>query len=135
MTNSRKQPHIETDSTCAFINNSRIAEQELQRAAAGDAAGFEISQLPRPRLSVSLSVGAPPSDAVKTLQTIYDNSGKRRVIIFQRDDGSFGFDAEHLSDELLEMAWLPSRFDSHCDTAERALAEARGRVQWLAETA
>jgi hypothetical protein len=71
---------------------------------------------------------------MKTLQTIYDDSGKRRVVIFQRDDGSFGFDAEHFSDEPLEMAWLPSGFDSRCDTAERALVEARGRVGWLAET-
>jgi hypothetical protein len=70
---------------------------------------------------------------MKMIQTIYDDSRKRRVIIFQRDDGSFGFDAEHFSDEPLEMAWLQSGFDSHCDTAERALVEARGRVGWLAE--
>ena len=70
---------------------------------------------------------------MKTVQTIYDDSKKRRVIIFQRDDGTFGFDAEHFSDEPLEMAWLPSGFNSFCDTAERALSEARGRVDWLAE--
>jgi hypothetical protein len=71
---------------------------------------------------------------MKTIQTIYDGSRKRRVVIFQRDDGSFGFDAEHFFDDPLEMAWLQSGFDSRCDTAERALVEARGRVRWLAET-
>lgn len=71
---------------------------------------------------------------MKTIQTIYDGSRKRRVVIFQREDGSFGFDAEFFSDEPLEMAWLPSGFDSRCDTADRALAEARGRVSWLSET-
>jgi hypothetical protein len=70
---------------------------------------------------------------VKTIQTIYNDSRKRRVIIFQRGDGSFGFDEEHFADEPLEMAWLPAGYDSHCDTAERALLEARGRVAWLVE--
>ncbi len=66
-------------------------------------------------------------------QTIYSDCRKRRVIIFQRNDGSFGFDEEHFSDEPLEMAWLQAGYDSRCDTAERALGEARGRVGWLAE--
>jgi hypothetical protein len=70
---------------------------------------------------------------VKTIQTIYNDSRKRRVIVFQRDDGSFGFDEEHFSDEPLEMAWLQVGYDSRCDTVERALGEARGRVAWLAE--
>ena len=71
---------------------------------------------------------------MKTIQTIYDDSRKNRVIVFQRDDGSFGFDAEHFSDEPLEMAWLSSGFDSRCDTAEHALSEARGRVSWLSDS-
>jgi hypothetical protein len=70
---------------------------------------------------------------MKTLETIYDASRKRRVIIFQRDDGSFGFDEERFSDEPLEMAWLPYDRDCRCDSVERALSEARGRVPWLAE--
>ena len=70
---------------------------------------------------------------MKMLETIYDDSRKRRVIIFQRDDGSFGFDEERFSDEPVEMAWLPYGRDCRCDSAERALSEARGRVSWLAE--
>jgi hypothetical protein len=68
---------------------------------------------------------------VNIIQTIYDNSQTRRVIIFQRDDGSFGFDEERFSDEPLEMVWLPSGRDCRCDTAEGALIEAYGRVEWL----
>jgi len=70
---------------------------------------------------------------MKTIQTIYSDCRKRRVIIFQREDGSFGFDEEHFSEEPLEVAWLQAGYDSHCDTAERAMVEAHGRVGWLAE--
>lgn len=61
-------------------------------------------------------------------------SGKLRVIIFQRDDGSFGFEDQKFSDEPLEMCWIPrGRYsESFCDSAARATAEAHGRVDWLA---
>jgi len=72
---------------------------------------------------------------MKTLETIYDDSRRRRVIIFQRGAGSFGFDEERCSDEPLELAWLPYGRDCLCDSAERALSEARGPVPWLAEIA
>jgi hypothetical protein len=65
-------------------------------------------------------------NANKIIQTIYDDSRKRRVIIFHRNDGSFGFEEEFFSDEPLELAWLPSGRD---------LVEACGRVEWLAERA
>jgi hypothetical protein len=70
-----------------------------------------------------------------TVQTIYDDAKKRRVIILQREDGSFGFEEQRFSDEPLEMCWIPfGRYSvCHCDTAERALVEARGRVTWLSE--
>jgi hypothetical protein len=70
-----------------------------------------------------------------TVQTIYDDAKKRRVVILQRDDGSFGFSEERFADEPHEQAWIPvGRYSvSHCDTAERALVEARGRVAWLSE--
>ncbi|QEX15686.1 hypothetical protein FRZ44_09730 [Hypericibacter terrae] len=68
-----------------------------------------------------------------TINTIYDRDGKRRVIIFRRDDGTYGFEEERFSDEPLEMAWIRLRkytaslFASAID-AER---DARGRVEWL----
>lgn len=68
-----------------------------------------------------------------TIQTIYDDAKKRRVVIFQRDDGSFGFSEERFADEPQEQAWIPvGRYStSHCDTAAGALGEARDRVSWL----
>jgi hypothetical protein len=75
---------------------------------------------------------------MKTVQTIYDAAKKRRVEIFERDDGSFGFEEQRFSDEPLEMAWIPvgkpPRPNCHCDTEERAVFEARGRIDWLAQS-
>lgn len=70
---------------------------------------------------------------MKTIQTLYDEPKKRRVVIFEREDGSFGFEHQRFSEEPLEMAWIPFGQDCRCDTPERALAEARGRVAWLGE--
>jgi hypothetical protein len=68
------------------------------------------------------------------LQTIYDDSRKRRVVIIQGDDALFGFVEEKFSDDPQEMIWIPvSKRNSYCGTMERALAEARGRIDWLAE--
>jgi hypothetical protein len=69
-----------------------------------------------------------------TVQTISDETQKRRVIVFRRDDGSFGFEEERIPDKPLETAWIPfGRYSGcRCDTAERALVEARRRVAWLA---
>ena len=43
---------------------------------------------------------------MRRIQTLYDKSKKRRVVIFQRDDGSFGFEHQRFSEEPLEMAWV-----------------------------
>jgi hypothetical protein len=74
---------------------------------------------------------------MSTVQTIYDDAKKQRVIIFQREDGSFGFEEQRFSGEPLEMCWIPfGRYLAcHGDTAERALVEARARVAWLSERA
>jgi hypothetical protein len=72
---------------------------------------------------------------MKIIQTILFDDRKRRVVVFQRDDGSFGFDEQHYAEDPLESPWLPTgdfaaaRFDS----AARALIEARKHVPWLAE--
>jgi hypothetical protein len=69
------------------------------------------------------------------IQTIYDEAQKRRLIVFQRDDSTFGFREERFSAEPMELAWIALNLDStcRCDTVERVLAEARGRVPWLRE--
>ena len=71
-----------------------------------------------------------------TVQTIYDEDHKRRLIVFQRSDGTFGFREERFSAEPMEVAWMALSLDSvcRCDTVERVLTEARGRVPWLRES-
>jgi hypothetical protein len=59
--------------------------------------------------------------------------GKRKLQVFRRDDGSFGFESLRFSEEPLEMCWIPHGPFSECfaPTAEIAEDEARGRVDWL----
>jgi hypothetical protein len=66
-----------------------------------------------------------------TVETIVHADGMRRVEIFRRRDGSFGF--EELRQIEPERAWVPSGHytNSFCASAEVALSEARARVSWL----
>jgi hypothetical protein len=59
--------------------------------------------------------------------------GKRKVQIFRREDGSFGFEALRFSDEPLEMCWIPYGRFSECFAGDeqKAESEARSRVRWL----
>lgn len=68
-----------------------------------------------------------------TIRKIYDDTRKHRVIIFRRDDGTFGFMDEMYSEEPDEMGWMPRGRYSECicDSLEAAEKEARGRVDWL----
>jgi hypothetical protein len=67
-----------------------------------------------------------------TIKILYDDEGKRRVIIYQRAKGTFGFEKEYFSDDEFEHCWMPCGGGfSFCDTFETALREARGRVNWL----
>jgi hypothetical protein len=67
------------------------------------------------------------------VKEVYDANRKRRVLIVQRSNGTFGYEEEPFSDEPLELCWR--RFSqvpfSVCDSAEGALKEAQGRVKWL----
>jgi hypothetical protein len=58
------------------------------------------------------------------------SDGTRKVQIFQRDDGSFGFESFRFSDDPLERCWIPHGRYSECfaPSAEAAEFEARGRV-------
>jgi hypothetical protein len=75
---------------------------------------------------------------MKTVQTIYDITMERRVVVFECDDGSFGFEEQRFSHGPLEMCWIPvgkpPRPNCHYDTAERATFEARGHIHWLSES-
>ncbi|OAI42685.1 hypothetical protein AYO41_00695 [Verrucomicrobia bacterium SCGC AG-212-E04] len=72
---------------------------------------------------------------MKIIQTIVFDDQKRRIVVLQRDDDSFGFEEQHLSVDHLGQAWIPVGDHStiRFDTAERALIEARRFVPWLAE--
>ena len=59
--------------------------------------------------------------------------GKRKIEIFRRRDGSFGWESQRFSDDPLELCWIPQGRFSECfaATVEIAEREARGRVDWL----
>ena len=69
------------------------------------------------------------------VKELVSHDGKRKVQIFQREDGSFGFEALYWSDEPLELCWFPYGGFSECftDDDQVAVSEARGRVDWLRE--
>lgn len=68
-------------------------------------------------------------------QTFVESNGARKVEIFQRGDGSFGF--EELKYGVEEGAWFPvGRYSTAIiDSLEKAIMEAKGRVSWLADEA
>ena len=87
----------------------------------------------RRRLAAQMrSVSQPRRPVNEVLRTISASSGERRVEIYRRPDGTFGFE-EWRYDES-EQAWLPFGRYSHAiiDTLENAEREARARVSWLA---
>ena len=67
------------------------------------------------------------------LQTFYSSDRQRRVVIYGRQNGSFGFREEKWGSEPLEQCWLPALTPkSFCDSADTATQEAAGRIPWLA---
>ena len=95
-------------------------------------------------LGVGERTKRPPRFKVKdvshtscTLKTIVKEfvgaDGKRKLQVFRRDDGSFGFESLRFSEEPLEMCWIPDGRFSECfaPTADVAELEARGRIDWL----
>ena len=72
---------------------------------------------------------------MKIIQTIAFDDQKRRVVVFQRDDGSFGFDEQHASDNPSKSEWVPvgDHAATRFDAAASALIAARRHVPWLAE--
>lgn len=50
--------------------------------------------------------------------------GKRKVVIFRRDDGTFGFESVRFTDDSLERSWIPSGRLSECFARDERTAEA-----------
>jgi len=68
--------------------------------------------------------------ALKTRRTILSQDGERKVEIFQRQDGTFGFEEYFFDAE--EKVWCPrTRGAQVMDTLERAVFEAFERISWL----
>jgi hypothetical protein len=69
---------------------------------------------------------------INVCQIIDDGEGRCRVVFYQNPHGSFGFREEHWSDDPMANSWVPYFWpDSHCNTLERAVAEATSRIDWL----
>jgi hypothetical protein len=70
---------------------------------------------------------------VQVVESIFNADGTRRVDIYERGDGTFGFEEFRFGEE--EQGWLASgcRATSFTDNLGDALREARGRVWWLAQ--
>ena len=67
----------------------------------------------------------------KVVRTINSPDELKRVEIYRRDNGTFGF--EEWQWDADDKCWIPlGRYSQPVvDSAERAETEARGRVSWL----
>ncbi len=65
-------------------------------------------------------------------KTFVNSDGSRKVEIFQRADGSFGFEELKFGQE--EGQWFPVGKYSIAiiDSLDNAIREAQGRISWLA---
>ena len=70
----------------------------------------------------------------EVVRTIYSRDRLRRVEVFRRDDGSFGFKEDAFSDESFEQCWIDyavRHSESFCPSEQIMLREVFGRVGWL----
>lgn len=73
---------------------------------------------------------------MRVIREIHSKKRDRKVCIFQREDGSYGFEEWSFSDDPFENTWLPiTRGATFAPDLEIALREAYGRVSWLAGNA
>jgi hypothetical protein len=69
------------------------------------------------------------------IETFLNSAGTRKAEVFQRADGTFGFEEFKFWQE--EQAWLPVGKYSIAivDSLDHAIEEAKGRVAWLSHEA
>ena len=69
--------------------------------------------------------------SVKIVKTIESEDGNQKLHIFQRENGTFGFEEMKFGED--EDAWfLVGRYSiAICESESTALREARDRVGWL----
>lgn len=68
-----------------------------------------------------------------TVKVIMAPDGKRKVELFQRANGTYGFLEWVFGEPPYTSRWFPSSGSTECfvPDARTAMAEARGRVEWL----
>ncbi len=67
----------------------------------------------------------------ENIETIYDASQTERVIIFRRDNGTYGLTWEKFSSDPYELCWIScmKRSESILDNLETARREARALLR------
>jgi hypothetical protein len=123
-----------------------IAVSFLENLEKGEPADERVRRALGPQLRAaleSMESWSPPSDfdlharlalsvERQTVKMIRDGRDRRRVEIFRRQNGTYGF-TEWRWDSA-DSAWTPFGRYAECvtDSPERAESEARSRVAWLA---
>jgi hypothetical protein len=71
----------------------------------------------------------------ETVKTITSLDGKHRIKMFQRPEGTFGFDEFYFDEENQAWCMVSSRRRSYpvFDTLERTLQEIAERIPWAHE--
>jgi hypothetical protein len=69
----------------------------------------------------------------KVVETIWSADKTRRVEIFQRLSGTFGFEEWRYSIDELSWFSFGSYSESFTETSEAAIREARARVSWATD--
>lgn len=87
-------------------------------------------------MAVLAAFGLKENDAVDAvLKTYHAADGRRRLFIFHRANGTFGFQEEVYDDHILETRWKPAK-EKPCPyfaTPEDALKAAMTETGWLAD--
>jgi hypothetical protein len=72
------------------------------------------------------------SDEDDIIETVYSLDQSKRVHFFRRRNGTFGYQDEFFDVDEYGSCWIPlSNHHSIFDSAETAIREARGRLDWL----
>jgi hypothetical protein len=68
---------------------------------------------------------------MEVIETLTNRANTRKVEIYRRQDGTFGFEALKFAKE--EDVWIPYGNYSFCicSSAQDAKSEAIGRIEWL----
>ena len=107
--------------------------------------GWEASDDVRPEGALSKEGASPtlhivdeiprPNAVADVLDRFVSGDGKRRVEVWRRNDGFFGFsEEEELDDEYSGLYWSPIRGSGLYETREDALRDARAEIPWLRDS-